>query len=158
MQCPFCKKDNDKVVDSRTSGLAVRRRRQCLDCNKRFTTYERIEGQFRLRVVKKDGTREQYDRQKILKGFLLACHKRPVPTETIEQLAREIEEELLTQFDMEVPSQVIGDLLMKKLRGLDQVAYVRFASVYRNFQDVSEFVQEVEPMLGGRNKGNPAQP
>lgn len=154
MRCPFCEKDNDKVVDSRTSGLAVRRRRECLQCNKRFTTYERIEGQFRLRVIKKDSTREPYDKQKILKGMLLACHKRPVPTEMIEQAAREIEEELLTRFDMEVPSRALGDIVMKKLSGLDQVAYVRFASVYRDFQDVSDFVQEVEPMLEGK-KGKP---
>jgi len=150
MQCPFCKKDKSKVVDSRASGLAIRRRRECLECRKRFTTYERIEGEVRLRVIKKDGSRESYDRQKILKGLHLACHKRPVPTEVIERLARDIEEDLLSQFDMEVPSQAIGDMVMKRLGALDQVAYVRFASVYRDFKDASAFVQEVKPMLGGR--------
>jgi len=151
VECPFCHKDNDKVVDSRASGAAIRRRRECLACKRRYTTYERAESEPRLRVVKKDGsTREAYNRSKIRRGLMLALHKRPVPTERLDAILQEIEDELTATNEVEIPSRVIGDLVMAKLRKEDQVAYVRFASVYRDFKDVSEFVQEVQPMLSQR--------
>jgi transcriptional repressor NrdR len=163
MECPFCHKDNDKVVDSRASGAAIRRRRECLACTRRYTTYERAESEPRLRVVKKDGSREAYDRSKIRRGLLLALHRRPVPTSRIDEMLQEIEDELTARGELEIPSRTLGDLLMEKLKKEDQVAYVRFASVYRDFQDVSAFVHEVEPMLkqggptqtGTGGKGNP---
>ena len=147
MQCPFCQEDKDRVVDSRASGSAIRRRRECLACGKRYTTYERAEREVRLRVIKKDGSREAYDRKKIRRGLVLALHKRPVPTERLDAILQELEDKLTASYDVEIPSRAIGDLVMEKLRREDQVAYVRFASVYRNFKDVSEFVQEVQPML-----------
>jgi len=151
VECPFCRQDNDKVVDSRASGPAIRRRRECLACKRRYTTYERAESEPRLRVIKKDGTtREAYDRAKIRRGLMLALHKRPVPTERLNAILQEIEDELTSRYDLEIPSRAIGDLVMEKLRQVDQVAYVRFASVYRDFKDVSEFVQEVQPMLTQR--------
>jgi len=148
MRCPFCRQDQDKVVDSRASGegTTIRRRRECLQCGRRFTTYERIES-LPLRVVKKDGRREGFDREKVMTGILRACEKRPVSTEEIERIVNEIENELYQHFDKEVTSRHIGQLVMKRLRDLDKVAYVRFASVYREFEDVSEFVDEVRPML-----------
>jgi len=152
MECPFCHQDNDKVVDSRASGSAIRRRRECLACGRRYTTYERAESEPRLRVVKKDGSREAYDRGKIRRGLMLALHKRPVPTERLDQMLQEIEDELAAKYDIEIPSRAIGDAVMEKLRQTDQVAYVRFASIYRNFKDVSEFVQEVQPMLTQRGR------
>jgi transcriptional repressor NrdR len=150
MECPFCHQDNDKVVDSRASGAAIRRRRECLACTRRYTTYERAEIEPRLRVVKKDGSREAYDRTKVRRGLLLALHRRPVPTSRIDEMLQEIEDELGTKYDVEIPSRAVGDLVMEKLKKEDQVAYVRFASIYRNFKDVSEFVHEVEPMLTQR--------
>lgn len=151
MECPFCHEDNDRVVDSRGSGGAIRRRRECQACGRRFTTYERAESEPRLRVIKKDGTtRMAYDRNKIRQGLLRALHKRPVPTDRLDQILQEIEDELTAGYDQEIPSRAIGDLVMKKLRDTDQVAYVRFASVYREFEDVSQFVDEVQPMLSGR--------
>lgn len=154
MECPFCHQDNDKVVDSRASGAAIRRRRECLACGRRYTTYERAESEPRLRVIKKDGTtREAYNRAKIRRGLMLALHKRPVPTERLDAILQEIEDELTATNELEIPSRIIGDLVMEKLRKEDQVAYVRFASVYRNFKDVSEFVQEVQPMLTQRSGG-----
>lgn len=155
MRCPFCQKDNDKVVDSRASGSAIRRRRECLECKRRYTTYEHVEHEVRLRVIKKDGTREAYDRVKVRQGLVLALHKRPVPTERLDEILQEIEDELVARSETEVSTRVVGDLLMEKLRKEDQVAYVRFASVYRNFKDVSEFVQEVEPMLSKRGGVSP---
>ena len=158
MRCPFCQKDKDRVVDSRTSGPAIRRRRQCLACGRRYTTYERAEQEPRLRVVKKDGSREAYDRRKIRQGLVRALHKRPVPTERLDEILQEIEDELTATYEAEIPSRAIGDLVMAHLRKEDQVAYVRFASVYRDFKDVSDFVQEVEPMLtekGGRRAATP---
>jgi transcriptional repressor NrdR len=150
MECPFCHQDNDKVVDSRASGSAIRRRRECLECSRRYTTYERAENEVRLRVIKKDGTREAYDRSKIRKGLMLALHKRPVPTGRLDEMLQEIEDELTATYDVEIPSAAIGDLVIQKLAKEDQVAFVRFASVYRDFKDVSEFVQEVQPMLTER--------
>jgi len=144
MQCPFCGKDSDKVVDSRQSegGRAVRRRRQCLECNRRFTTYERPEEVIRLSVIKKDGSREPYDRQKIIAGLQKACYKRPVTHEQIRQIVEAAEEELLREFDREAPSTFIGDAVSTRLRRHDQIAYIRFASVYRNFADVGELIDE----------------
>ena len=148
MRCPFCREDDDKVVDSRSSGegTIIRRRRECLSCGRRFTTYERIETLL-LRVVKKDGRRVEFDRTKILNGLIRACEKRPVSTERLEQAVNDIENEIYTHHDREVTSRHIGQLVMRKLRDLDKVAYVRFASVYREFKDVNEFVEEVKPML-----------
>jgi len=151
VECPFCHEDDDRVVDSRASGGAIRRRRECRACGRRFTTYERAESEPRLRVIKKDGTtREAYDRGKIRQGLMRALHKRPVPTERLDQILQEVEDELTATYDLEIPSRAIGDLVMAKLGETDQVAYVRFASVYRDFKDVSQFVEEVEPMLSRR--------
>src|SRR5262245_16104358 len=148
MKCPFCKVDDDRVVDSRASsdGFAIRRRRECTSCNRRYTTYERIE-ESPLRVVKKDDRREPFDRRKILSGLLKACEKRPVSLEALEQITETIEGKVLETFEREVPSTYIGQLVMSELRKLDQVAYVRFASVYREFKDIHEFMEELRPMI-----------
>lgn len=148
MQCLFCKVDNDKVINSRTSvdGLSIKRRRECLGCGRRYTTYERIE-ESPLRVVKKNGTREAFDRRKILNGLLKACEKRPVSTDTLENIVNEIEREIYNKFDREVTTNFIGSLVMQKLKILDAVAYVRFASVYREFKDISEFIDELKPLM-----------
>jgi transcriptional repressor NrdR len=124
----------------------IRRRRECLACGRRYTTYERLE-ETPLRVVKKDGRREPYNRQKILSGLMKACEKRPVPTKKLEETVNEIEREIYGVYDREVSSKFIGELIMQKLRKLDQVAYVRFASVYREFKDINEFLDELRPML-----------
>lgn len=149
MQCPFCKRDNDKVVDSRTSGdgSVIRRRRECLECARRFTTYERLE-EAPLRVIKKDGSRVSFDREKILSGIHRACEKRPVSEEKIQAMVQEIESDITQRFDREVPSSVIGEEVMRRLREADQVAYVRFASVYREFKDASDFAREVAGIAG----------
>jgi len=148
MKCPFCKADHDRVVDSRASadGFAIRRRRECLGCGRRYTTYERIE-ESPIRVVKKDGTREPFERRKILAGLMKACEKRPVGIDMLDEIVTRIEHQVTEQFDREVPSKFIGRLVMRELRKVDQVAYVRFASVYRDFKDVTEFVDEIRPML-----------
>ena len=148
MRCPYCKSDNDRVVDSRasTDGFAIRRRRQCLDCGRRYTTYERVENA-PMRVVKKGGERVAFDRGKVLRGLVRACEKRPVSSELLEEVADRIERQCVEAFDKEVPSKVVGDLIMKELRSIDQVADVRFASVYREFKDVSQFLEELKPML-----------
>ena len=155
MRCPFCKADNDKVVDSRASegGGAIRRRRECLECGRRYTTYERVE-EIPLRVIKKDGTREAFDRRKILEGMSKACEKRPVATEKLEELASDIERQLADVAEREVTSRQIGELVMAKLRELDQVAYVRFASVYRAFKDINQFLEELRPLLERRGQGD----
>ncbi|HAU37691.1 MAG TPA: transcriptional regulator NrdR [Phycisphaerales bacterium] len=144
MQCPFCGQDSDKVVDSRSSegGRAVRRRRECLACNRRYTTYERPEDVLRISVIKKDGSREPYDRQKIIAGLQKACYKRPITDEQILGVLEAAEEEILKRFDREVPSTFIGDRVSAHLREVDKIAYVRFASVYRNFADVGELINE----------------
>lgn len=149
MKCPFCSHEEDKVVDSRTAqdGRAVRRRRECLKCGKRFTTYEFIET-VSLTVVKNDGRREPFDRQKLLRGMILACNKRPISEKKLESLVDEIEEELLSLSKKEITSQEIGELVMKKLKDIDEVAYVRFASVYRKFKDKNEFFDELKGLLG----------
>jgi transcriptional repressor NrdR len=148
MKCPFCKKDNDRVIDSRSAeeGAVVRRRRECLSCRKRFTTYEKVEVPT-LYVIKKDGRRELFDRDKIKKGLVIACTKRPVPVQKIEEIVARIEQELVDKYDREVRANVVGDLVMRELRKIDHVAYVRFASVYRAFKDVTEFIKELKPML-----------
>jgi transcriptional repressor NrdR len=148
MKCPFCHADNDRVIDSRAShdNYATRRRRECLSCRRRYTTYEQIE-EFAVKVIKKDGTRVPLDREKIKRGLERACWKRPIGDEQIEAVVAAVEHEVYTQFDNEVESQFLGELVMRHLRELDQVAYVRFASVYREFKDVRDFVQELQPML-----------
>lgn len=144
MRCPFCKVDKDKVVDSRSSseGAVVRRRRECLQCGRRFTTYERVE-EAPLRVVKKDGSRVPFDRDKILVGLRKACEKRPVSAEAIELAVSKIEDEINKKYDREVPSADIGEMVMEALKKLDSVAYVRFASVYREFKDPEDFVKAI---------------
>lgn len=151
MRCPYCKADNDRVIDSRASadGFAIRRRRACLDCDRRYTTYERVETA-PLRVVKKNGERVEFSREKILDGVLKACEKRSVSTERANELVDGVERQCMEAFDKEVPTKVIGNLIMQELRQLDQVAYVRFASVYREFKDVSQFLDELKPMLEKR--------
>jgi transcriptional repressor NrdR len=144
MKCPFCKVDDDRVVDSRASsdGFAIRRRRECGKCGRRYTTYERIE-ESPLRVVKKDGRREPFERRKILSGLIKACEKRPVSLDALEGITERIEGQVLEAFEREVPSTHLGELVMEELRQVDPVAYVRFASVYREFQDVREFLEEL---------------
>jgi transcriptional repressor NrdR len=154
MRCPYCKADNDRVIDSRASadGFAIRRRRQCIDCDRRYTTYERAESA-PMRVVKKDGERVEFDRAKLLAGLRKACEKRPVSEEQLDQVADRVERQCLEAFDREVPSKVIGNLIMAELRQLDQVAYVRFASVYREFKDAAQFLEELKPILEKRRGG-----
>ena len=149
MRCPFCKEDRDKVVDSRSSdaGRVIRRRRQCLECKKRFTTYEKIGESFKLYVVKKDNSRVPYERDKIISGLQKACYKRPVSAEQIRQIADRVEEDIFRSFDKEVSSAFIGDSVMKHLRGVDKVAYIRFASVYRDFKDADDLIEEVSQVI-----------
>ena len=158
MRCPYCKSDNDRVIDSRASadGHAIRRRRACRDCDRRYTTYERVEAA-PLRVAKKSGERVEFDRQKLLSGMLRACEKRPVTAEQLETVVDFVERQCMEAFDKEVPSKVLGELIMQQLRQLDQVAYVRFASVYREFKDVSQFLEELKPMLE-KSAGADAEP
>ncbi|MDJ0974040.1 MAG: transcriptional regulator NrdR [Planctomycetota bacterium] len=148
MRCPFCKVDDDKVIDSRASsdGFAIRRRRECLACGRRFTTYERIE-ESPLRVVKKDGRREPFERRKILLGMIKACEKRPVSIGALEEATEHIENRVLEKYDTEVPTSYLGQLVMEALKEIDQVAYVRFASVYREFQDITDFADALKAML-----------
>ena len=148
MRCPYCGYRESKVVDSRPAdeGASIRRRRECLSCEKRFTTYEKVET-IPLIVIKKDNTREQYDRSKIEAGVLRACHKRPVSAQQITSLVDEVETDIFNREEREISSQVIGELLMNKLKDLDAVAYVRFASVYREFKDVNTFMDELKKML-----------
>ena len=148
MRCPFCGFLESKVIDSRESkkGLSIRRRRECLSCKRRFTTYEKIE-EIPYMVVKKDGIRQPFDGQKLLRGLLRACEKRPVPIGRLEEIVEEIENKVQERPEKEIASSEIGQLVMEKLRALDKVAYVRFASVYREFKDVMEFKQEAETLL-----------
>jgi transcriptional repressor NrdR len=157
MRCPFCSHPDSKVIDSRASedANAIRRRRECLICQKRFTTYERIE-EAPLIVIKKDQRREPFDRQKILNGLLRACEKRPVSILTIEQLIDSVERELRNRMDPEVSSTAIGELVMAGLKNLDEVAYVRFASVYRQFKDVATFMDELQELLS-KKKNNQSE-
>lgn len=148
MKCPFCSYLEDKVIDSRLSqdGSTTRRRRECLKCEKRFTTYERIEETLPL-VVKKDGRREPFDRTKIMSGIMKACEKRPVPLEEIEKAVDTLEKRFLDSSERETQSKVIGEAVMEELKKLDEVAYVRFASVYRDFRDINEFMTELKELL-----------
>jgi transcriptional repressor NrdR len=151
MKCPFCAHLHDKVVDSRESkdGDAIRRRRQCLKCKRRFTSYERID-EIPSMVVKKDGRRERFDRQKVLAGILKACEKRPVSMSQLETIADNAETMVQESSEREVPTRVIGEMIMQELRNLDKVAYVRFASVYLDFKDIQEFMSELKDLLKGR--------
>ncbi len=153
MKCPFCGSENSRVVDSRPAddNLSIRRRRECDDCGKRFTTYEKVET-IPLMVIKKDGSRERYDRKKIEDGVLRACHKRPISTEQIQRLIDEVDTAVYNLEEVEVPSSFIGELVMDKLRDLEAVAYVRFASVYREFKDVNTFVDELKKVLDSEDK------
>ncbi len=148
MNCPFCSHENTRVIDSRPAdeNNSIRRRRVCDDCNKRFTTYEKIET-IPLIIIKKDNNRETYDRAKIEAGVLRACHKRPISVDKMNQLVDEIEIEIFNREEKEIPSQMIGELVMEKLKDLDAVAYVRFASVYREFKDINTFMDELKKVL-----------
>jgi transcriptional repressor NrdR len=149
VRCPFCKEDQDRVIDSRSSdsGRIIRRRRQCLVCKRRFTTYEKAGESFKLYVVKKDKSRVPYDRDKIISGLQKACYKRPVSAEQIQQIADKVEEDIFRNFDKEVTSAFIGESVMKHLRTIDKVAYIRFASVYRAFKDAGELIEEVNRII-----------
>lgn len=153
MKCPFCNHNEDKVIDSRetSEATAIRRRRECLNCGKRFTTYEYIE-KIPLMVIKKDGRREPFNREKILSGLLKACQKRPISMEKLEELVKEVETEISKKFDQEVESRFIGELVIEKLAKLDDVAYVRFASVYRQFKDINQFMRELRDILSKKIK------
>lgn len=153
MRCPYCNNNEDKVTDSRetSEGRAIRRRRECLSCGKRFTTYEHVE-KTPLMVIKKDGRREPFSHQKVLNGLLKACEKRPISVEKLENIVSEIEVTLQKKFDHELEAHFIGALVMEKLSKLDDVAYVRFASVYRQFKDVNQFMQELKDIFGKKVK------
>ena len=148
MKCPFCNYPDSKVVDSRPTdeGTSIRRRRECLHCLKRFTTYETIE-RLPLMLVKRDGTREPYDRNKLLSGVMKACEKRPVPQARLEQLVDTVEQKLFVTLETEISSQKIGEMVMQELKNVDEVAYVRFASVYRQFKDINTFLEELNSLL-----------
>ncbi len=156
MKCPFCGFEQDKVVDSRESkeGEAIRRRRECLRCEKRYTTYERID-ELPYMVVKKDGRREKFERQKVLNGLLRACEKRPVSISKLEQIVNEAESFVVDSPERERKTSEIGELIMHRLRNLDKVAYVRFASVYLDFKDVQEFMAELQDLLKSKDNGKP---
>ncbi len=147
MKCPYCNNEETKVVDKReTESLSVtRRRRECLKCGKRFTTYEKVE-ELEIVIVKKDGRRERFDRHKLLTGLVKACEKRPVSMEKIEKVVEEIEADLRERGESEVPSKKIGEIVMRKLKSLDKVAYIRFASVYREFEDIERFEEELDKL------------
>ena len=153
MRCPFCKKADSRVIDSRAAddGNTIRRRRECTGCGKRFTTYEFVE-KIPLMVIKNDGRRVVFDRNKLLNGLIRSCDKRDIPTERIVSLANDIEKELRNTMDREVTTKAIGELVMEKLRNFDEVAYIRFASVYRKFADISNFRDELEDLLKERKE------
>jgi len=148
MKCPFCSADDDRVIDSRAvqDGFAIRRRRMCGKCRRRFTTYERPD-ELQMRVIKKDGSREPFNPEKLRLGLEKACWKRPVSSDQVMGVVAAVEQELYRKYDVEVESQKIGELVMRQLRRLDEVAYIRFASVYRQFKDVHDFVNEMRPIL-----------
>ena len=158
MRCPFCHHLGTRVLDSRPvhDGKSIRRRRECEQCNRRFTTFEMVE-EAPLYVIKKDGTREEFSRDKLLRGILRACEKRPIPIEELETLVNEIEKELRSVVQSEVPSREIGEMVMKRLYDIDDVAYVRFASVYRQFKDIHVFLQELSEMLNTQRKEQPKE-
>ncbi len=150
MICPFCEHNDDKVIDSRASegGKVVRRRRQCIKCHKRFTTYERVEDSARLIVIKRDSTHVPFNRENVLRGIAAACGKRPVPEDAKQRIVDEVEDELHREFEREVPSRIIGEKIMSRLRDLDEVAYIRFASEYYQFQNVGQFVEQLKRLDG----------
>lgn len=151
MKCPFCSNLESKVVDSRPSdeGSSIRRRRECLECHKRFTTYETMES-LPLVVIKRDGSRQTFDRSKLLNGMIRACEKRPVPFDTLNAIAADIEQTLQNEMEREISSSEIGEQVMAKLKEVDEVAYVRFASVYRQFKDINTFMSELNKLLADR--------
>lgn len=151
MKCPFCGDIESKVVDSRPSeeGASIRRRRECLDCRKRFTTYETVES-LPLIIIKKGGVRQVFDRDKLMNSMLKSCEKRSIPVSRIEAVVGEIEQTLQNDMEREISSAVIGELVMEKLKGIDEVAFVRFASVYRQFKDISTFKAELDKLLGNK--------
>ena len=148
MKCPYCGYNEGKVIDSRPAdeGASIRRRRECLSCGKRFTTYETVES-LPMVVVKKDGSRQSFDRRKVLGGMIRACEKRPVPLAELEKIAEEIEQDLQNSMEREISTEAIGEKVMERLRNVDQVAYVRFASVYRQFKDIDTFMTELNKLL-----------
>ena len=153
MKCPYCGFNESKVIDSRPAdeNNSIRRRRECLSCTRRFTTYETVES-LPVVVVKKDGSRQSFDREKVLGGMIRACEKRPVPLARLEKVSAEIEQELQNAMEREVSTEVIGERVMENLRAIDQVAYVRFASVYRQFQDIDSFMEELSKLLAEQNQ------
>ena len=151
MNCPFCSNYNSRVVDSRDVSNGIRRRRKCLNCDSRFTTYERLQSSS-LFVIKKDQRREEFDKDKLLIGIRRACEKRPLPTGTLDKLADDVETELYKQGGAEVSSVVIGDIVMERLKGLDYIAYIRFASVYREFTDITTLKQEIDALVSDKNE------
>lgn len=159
MRCPYCDANDDKVIDSRASeaGASIRRRRECQACSKRFTTYEYVEDRRKLTVIKKDGTRVPYDRMNIMGGLEKACYKRPVPSKALIALIDEVEEDLSRRFDKEVQAIEIGRAVAERLQAIDQVAYVRFASVYKQFRDVEDFLAEVRDVMENTDIERPEQ-
>jgi transcriptional repressor NrdR len=159
MRCPFCNVDNDKVIDSRATdaGRCVRRRRECLGCERRYTTYERVEEKVKLSVIKRDQSRVPYDRTKIREAIRQSAYKRPLSSERIDQIVEEVEEYLVNHFEKEVSSQTIGERLAVVLRRVDKVAYVRFASIYRQFEDVGEFIDEAQDLIDEEAEDIPGQ-
>ena len=153
MKCPYCGQPEDKVIDSRAleGETMIRRRRECITCGRRFTTYERVE-EVPVLVVKRDGGREGFDRAKVIKGIIAACEKRPIPKEIIIEIVDDIERELCRKYENEIPTSAIGEAVMAALRNLDSVAYVRFASVYRSFEDVGEFIDEASKLINDNEK------
>ena len=151
MKCPFCASSNSRVIDTRDAEGGIRRRRECEDCGRRFTTYERV-APLRLMVIKQDGSRQPFDRDKILRGIQIACAKRPVDTEAIEELVSGIESELYHRGSREVTSREIGEMVMQNLRKLDEVAYIRFATIYRKFADVEDLADEIANLLERRQR------
>ena len=145
MKCAYCQDNNTRVIETREAGETTRRRRECEKCKQRFTTYERVEQQA-LRIIKRDNSRELFDRNKLLRGITTACEKRPVSTQEIEEAVQKIERELRKRAEQEIPSNLIGEYVMKELRELDEVAYIRFASVYKQFTDVKSFKQEIDKL------------
>jgi transcriptional repressor NrdR len=148
MRCPYCGNLDSKVIDSRPTDdyTSIRRRRECINCAKRFTTYEKVE-QVPILVIKKDMRRETYDRDKILKGMIKACEKRPVPIQKLEEITEEIDRQIYNSLEKEITSAKIGEMVMEKLKQVDEIAYVRFASVYRQFRDINTFIEELEKLL-----------
>lgn len=153
LKCPFCGFEDSKVIDSRSTedNMAIRRRRECLNCNKRYTTYEKVED-IPILVVKKDSSREYFDKSKIINGLIKACQKRPVSRKEIEDIAFEVEKNLSNDMLTEVKSEIIGEMIMDKLKALDEVAYVRFASVYRQFTDINTFMDEIKKLVTKKSK------